>query len=76
MCHIKHTQFGSDPIEYTETETTKQVITGPNQKYIGKKPQGSIYEVIGNPNTGTGNVLGISNPVVGSAEEEPRTEAR
>jgi hypothetical protein len=22
MCHIKHTQFGSDPIEYTETETT------------------------------------------------------
>ena len=77
MCHIKHTQFGSDPIEYTETETTKQIITGPNQKYIGKPPQGSISEVIGNPNTGTGNGLGISNPVVGSVEEEElRTEAR
>ena len=77
MCHIKHTQFGSDPIEYTETETTKQIITGPNQKYIGKTPQGSIYAVIGNPNTGTGNGLGISNPAVGSVvEEELRTEAR
>ena len=38
VCHIKHTQFGDSPTEYSQTEEIKQKITGSGSKYVGKKP--------------------------------------
>jgi len=39
VCHIKHTEFGDSPTEYSQTEEIKQKITGSGSKYVGKKPQ-------------------------------------
>ena len=44
MCYVKHTEFGNDSSEFLQTESTKQSITGPNQKYVGKEP-GAINPV-------------------------------
>jgi hypothetical protein len=75
ICYVKHTQFGDDPTSYIETESTKQVIKGPNQKIYGsgknKNPgtgggsgqyQGSAGEVAANPNTNPSAGGGFTNP--------------
>ena len=48
VCYVKHTEFGNDSSEFLQTESTKQSITGPNEKYVGKTPQSitAVYNPI------------------------------
>jgi hypothetical protein len=39
VCYVKHTEFGNDSSDFLQTESTKQAITGPNEKYVGKRPE-------------------------------------
>jgi len=60
MCYVKHTEFGSDPSEYIQTETSKGLpainpTKSNSNRYVGRTITGDINSiVVASPRTGSG----------------------